>query len=154
MTYTSSDRATNRKRQRRVWTLAAALWAAVGLSPCALAAVGDLDCLHCPVESGASGHAGHGDAATDHGHDEAPAAGHSSAGSDCGDDCRDSGDSLVDARGFKSTSKDSGDVLAVPFAPRYFIELHVDAEATGLDPPGDHPVSRTRTHALFCVYLD
>lgn len=159
MTYKSSDTATNRKPQRRLWLLAAALWAAIGLSPCALAAVGNLDCLHCPVEGAAPGHAGHGDAGMHHGHGEASdavqaAAGHSPAASDCGDDCRDGGDSLIDARGFKSTSKDAGDVLAVPFAPRHFVKLRIAAQTTGVDPPRHHPVPHERPHALFCVYLD
>jgi hypothetical protein len=156
MTYKSSDTAPDRKRHRRLWPLAAALWTAVGLSPCALAAVGNLDCLHCPVEDASSGHAGHGKADTHdmhrgHGDD---VAGHAAVGSDCGDDCGDSGDSLVDARGFKSTSKDAGDVLAVPFARRDFAQLRVAARTTGLDPPRHNPVRRERPHALFCVYLD
>lgn len=147
-------------RRNRLWPLVAALWAAVGLSPCALAAVGNLDCLHCPTEDVASGHAAHGTGMHDmhQGHGDAMgsmhAAGHSSGAGDCGDDCRDTGDSLVDARGYKPTSKDAGDAAAIPVVPWDIVDRHVASRATGLDPPRQHPVPRQRPHAIFCVYLD
>ncbi len=152
MTYESNSTAHQHKRHR-LWPLAAALWAAVGLSPCALAAVGDLDCLHCPVEDGAAGHAGHGGADM-HGEHQGHGDGHAAAASDCGDDCRDSGDSLVDARGVKTTSKDVGETAAIPLALRDAVDLHVACETTGLDPPRQHPIPRQRLHARICVYLD
>lgn len=152
MTYESSDHVTRRRRQRRLWPLVAALWAAVGLSPCALAAVGELDCLHCPEQQTATNNPGHDGHAAHNGamHD---AADHASVTSDCGDECSESGDSLVDARSTKST-KDAGESAALPVDRRIFAETVAIARTTGLDPPRLYPVPAQRPHALFCVYLD
>ena len=152
MIYESSDHVTRRRRQRRLWPLVAALWAAVGLSPCALAAVGELDCLHCPEQQTATDRSEHDGHAAHDGtmHD---AAGHSSVTSDCGDDCSNAGDTLVDARSTKST-KDAGESAALPVDSGRFVDTVAIARTTGLDPPRLPPVPGRRPHALFCVYLD
>ena len=153
MTYKSGDKATQRRRQRRLWPLVAALWAAVGLSPCALAAVGQLDCLHCPDEQSATGQSGHVGHGGQHG-DTHDTADHSPVTSDCGDDCSNAGDSLVDVRSTKSTTKDAGESAALAVDRRLFGDTVAIARTTGLDPPRQQPVSPQRPHALFCVYLD
>ena len=153
MTYERDSNATRHSRPRRLWSLVAALWVAVGLSPCALAAVGDLDCLHCPDEAGASGHAmhaAHGDPA-DNKHD---ASGHGDAAGDCGDDCLDAGESLVDARNFKSSTKDADDNFSVAVGAWQAITLACEAATGGVDPPAVSPVPSARLHAIHCVYLD
>jgi hypothetical protein len=152
MTYMRSNRVMHRRRHSRLWPLVAALWAAVGLSPCALAAVGDLDCLHCPVDAAAGhdNHAMHGEHA-DQGHD---APGHGGAAGDCGDDCLDAGDSLVDLRGYKSSEKDAGDHVGAATVLAFALPLVTAAKPGGVDPPAVVPLPRARLHALHCVYRD
>ncbi len=159
MTYDSNSARFQGKRRRRLWPLVAALWTAIGLSPCALAAVGNLDCLHCPAENSSAGHYGHaaGDMHAMHG--ENAAAGHGTAGhapgsGDCGDDCLDADESLVDARSVKSSSKDSGEILAIAALAQDPTGLVFAASTGGVDPPPVVPVPRERLHAIHCVYLD
>jgi hypothetical protein len=152
MAYERNSTAMHRRRLSRLWPLLAALWFAIGLSPCALAAVGDLDCLHCPVEtaSGHDAHAMHGETA-EHGHG---ASGHGGASGDCGEDCLDADESVVDARSVTSPAKDAGDYVGIIAASDCTFSVTHASVPGHVDPPPITPVPRARLHARLCVYLD
>ena len=154
MTYDSNCKQIQHSEKRGLWPLLAAFWMAVGFSPCVLAMTGD--CLHCPSEAATEGHGSHG-THTGHGeqsHAEHAASGHGDTGGDCGDDCLDADESLVDARGVKTASKDVGDNPVVAGALPETVELAAPFPVAAADPPPDLRVPRERLHALNCVYLD
>lgn len=152
MAYERNRQAGIRHRQRRWWPLVAAFWMAIGLSPCALAAVGNLDCGHCPETVAPAGHAGHASGHEGHaGHESHAGSGHGG----CADgDCLDGGDTLVDQRNVAKSGKSTGDLVFLPAAP---LSAAIDVAIgrhRGTDPPSVAPRPRRRLHVINCVFLD
>lgn len=156
MAYERNRQAGLRHRQRRWWPLAAAFWMAIGLSPCAVASVANLDCGHCPETVAASDHAGyaggHGSGHAGHtGHDAAAGSGHRG----CADgDCLDSDDTLVDQRGAGKAGKSTGDIVFLPAAPAVTMSAAAVDRQRSTDPPSAPPMPNRRMHLVHCVFLD
>lgn len=141
--------------RRTAWLVG--LWFAIGLQPCAVAALSVLECPHCPSDgesSGESAHAHHGDG---HAHD-----GHGTVQQgepDCQFDvseCCELDEAAFDGRNPGSPIKDSsdaGDVVAAAPAPSL---SHAPADEARPDPPDrqSRPRGGRRLHVINCVYLD
>ena len=147
MTYGTSKPA-NTPRRRRLWTLALAFWATAGVSPCALAAAIQLDCLHCPPETTAFGHHQHDDNA------HQAAAEHHDRATGCDGDCDGDDESVVDARAGKSTAKDPGQPVAIAGRPAVLPRRPTVTAESSVDPPDVAPTPGIRLHRLYCVYRD
>ncbi|MEE4164060.1 MAG: hypothetical protein V2I25_16270 [Woeseiaceae bacterium] len=155
MAYERNRQAGIRHRQRRWWPLAAAFWMAIGLSPCALAAVGNLDCSHCPetvVPAEHAAHAGHASSHEGHaGHESQADSGHGG----CADgDCLDGGDTLVDQRNVAKSGKSTGDLVFLPAAPLSAAIAVAIGGRRGTGPPTVAPLPSRRLHVINCVFLD
>jgi len=147
MTYDTGKPA-RRLRRRRLWPLALALWATAGVSPCALAATIQLDCLHCPSEMTGAGHDQHGSGRAH------SAAGHHDEAAGCDGECDGDDGSLVDTRGGKSTPKDSGQPIAIAGPPVDLARRFIARTGSNVDPPAVAPGPGIRLHRLYCVYRD
>jgi hypothetical protein len=155
MAYERSSQAGIRHRQRRWWPLAAAFWMAIGLSPCALAAVGNLDCGHCPETVVAAEHAAHAGHAGGHEGHTGHVAHNDSGHGGCADgDCLDGGDTLVDQRNVAKSGKSSGDLVFLPAAAESAAIDVAIGRHRGTDPPTVVPLPGRRLHVLNCVFLD
>lgn len=142
---------------RGAWLLG--LWFAVGLQPCAVAALSTLECPHCPSElhaedADAAAHAHHGDGHAHGSHGTAQ-----QAEPDCqaeASDCCELGDAAFDGRNPGSSLKDSSDAGdAFAAAPIPYLS-HAPADEARPDPPDrqSRPLCGRRLHAIYCVYLD
>ena len=151
-----APKALNPARRRGAWLVG--LWFAVGLQPCAVAALSALECPHCPSslddQAGAAIHAHHGggQAHDHHGaalQDESECQTHAS-------DCCELGDAAFDGRGPGSSVKDSGDVGdAFAVTPTPYLN-YAPADEARPDPPSrqSRSPSGRRLHVINCVYLD
>lgn len=146
MTLSTNKRNKNRTVYGRAFGVLVVLFASLGLQPCAVAAVSDTDCPHCPVEQmqamvAASEHCD-------------PLAGSSSSSGPS--DCYEVEESAVDGRLGKFDFKDDGKfpVAIPPSEP--FDAIRFDASSRNAVGPPDQAV-RARPvplHILYCVYRD
>lgn len=144
-------------RRRTAWLVG--LWFAIGLHPCAVAALSALECPHCPddlhdTDTNAGAHALHGDGHA-HGHHDVA----QQDDPDCqteASECCDVGDAAFDGRIPGSPAKDSGDAGDVFAATPIPYLNYVPADEARPDPPDrqSRPVGGRRLHVVNCVYLD
>ena len=140
--------------RRTAWLVG--LWFAVGLQPCAVAALSALECPHCPSDAHGSSdaHAHHGDGQAHHGHGAAQ-----QDEPDCQfevSECCELDEAAFDGRNPGSPVKDSsdaGEVFAGTPTPHL---TYVPADEARPDPPDpqSRPRCGRRLHVINCVYLD
>ncbi len=130
--------------KRRVLSVLVALWVSLGLQPCAVAAVGDVDCPQCPPEQ------------------EQPMAamsehcdpqGHSSFSS-APSDCYTLEESAVDGRLGKIDCKDDGKFSAAIPAGEPFVAIRFDTCSSNVVDPPDRAARPIPLYILYCVYRD
>lgn len=134
-----------RTRTRRLFGVMAALWVSLGVQPCAIAAVSDLDCAH-RAPSQEQSHGGM--------HEHHSASDSSGQSSEMASDCCESDEGTVGARQAFQDLKPVGDGIAGP--PSSFINISRPmalVSAVKADPP-DRLGSAIPLHILYCVYLD
>ena len=142
-------------RRRTAWLVG--LWFAIGLQPCAVAALSVLECPHRADHAHGSGGEAHAHRNDGHAH-----AGHGAAEQAEPDrqseasDCCELGDAAFDGRGPGSFAKDlgdAGDVFAA--APTPYLN-YAPADEARPDPPDrqSRPLGGRRLHVINCVYLD
>ncbi|MEM8815128.1 MAG: hypothetical protein AAGE85_04835 [Pseudomonadota bacterium] len=145
----------DRLRRRTAWFFV--LWFAVGLQPCAVAALSELECPHCPDEMtapSANAHAHHAQSEDISGHAHAA----DGALEDCDSgpsDCCETDTAAVDGRSQPPAPKDMGDTaeLALVFLPS--VIAYSPAFEARPDPPHvTRPATGPRLHLIHCVYLD
>lgn len=144
MSFLASTRGKRGAARRRVLGVFVAMWVSLGLQPCAVAAVSDVECPHCPPEHEHAMAAAH-----DHGHSNTESSGRGTQSACCEAD-----DAAIDTRWGKIEDKDAGDFSAAIPASEPAISLRHDAySGSAVDPP-DRGRSSIRLHVLYCVYLD
>ncbi len=132
--------------KRRVLSVMVALWVSLGLQPCAMAAVGDVDCPQCPPEQ-EQPMAAVGEHCDPQGHPS-----FSSAPSDC----YTLEESAIDGRLGKIDFKDDGKFSAAIPISEPFVAIRFDASSrNAVGPPGQAVRARPiPLHILYCVYRD
>ena len=134
--------------RNRVFGLLAAVWVSLALQPCAIAAVSDHECPHCPVEIEAAPAAirDHcNPAATDKGDDGT--SNHSAQS-----DCCDLDEGIVNVR--VDTSGDDDDTTVLPTGvPASQFRLGSCEESGSATGPSDSTGGSVPLHVLKCVYL-
>ncbi len=142
MIFTAKKRKNSGMASSRMLYALVALWVSLGIQPCAVAAVSDADCPHCP-----------------------PAETHSIAPENehCGDhaeptldatasiECCDADDGAIDTRYNTFDLKDFGDVAAPPPNAGPSSPLWIVQRIPVVDPP-DRRQSSVPLYILNCVY--
>lgn len=132
------------KRHRRLLGVVVALWLSLGVQPCAIAAVGDLDCPHSPpaqdvAQTGMHAHHGASDASQPTG---------------MASDCCETDEGALDARLAKLDLKPVGDHVTGPPAS-LITDLNLATFASYvIAAPPERRRSPVPLHILYCVYRD
>ncbi len=131
--------------KRRGLAVFAALWISLGLQPCAMATVSDVDCPHCPAEQVQPMAAGS---------DHCEPQGESSSGTLS--DCFEAEESAVNGRLGQSDGKDAGKFSAAIPTGEPFLSIPFDiCSNKAVDPPNQAVRARPiPLHILYCVYRD
>jgi hypothetical protein len=142
---------TNKRHNERlakhpVLAVFVAFWIGLGLQPCAVAAVDDVDCPHCPAEQMQPMAAG-----SDHCNPLAE-----SSSSSAPSDCYEVEEFAVDGRSGKFDSKNDGKFSTAIVASEPFEAIRFDASSrNAVGPPGQAVRARPiPLHILYCVYRD
>ncbi len=143
-------------KRRAAWLVG--LWFAIGLQPCAVAALSALECPHCPSqahEGGDTAHSHHGTGHDAHGEHGAATHGEPDCQADASD-CCELDDAAFDGRSAASLAKDLGDTGDMPAVAVTPYLTYAPGDEARPDPPGPRytPHRGVRLHAINCVYLD
>jgi hypothetical protein len=132
--------------KHRVLAAFMVLWISFGLQPCAMGAVDDIDCPHCPAEQMQPMAAGS---------DHCNPPGESSF-STAPSDCYEVEESAVGDRLGKFDCKDAGKFSAAIDVSESLFSIRFDAfSINAAGPPGQSPRAQPiPLHILYCVYRD
>lgn len=130
--------------KRRVLGVVVTLWVCLGIQPCAVAAVSDAGCPHCPTDQEREIPAAH-----DHGAAKAEAPCVTAQV-----DCCDAGQSTIDGRLAKHELKNAGDISVAISTSEPIFPVRLDTCSDGVVDPPDRAGTSIPLHVLYCVYLD
>ena len=145
MKFSTNKRNKNRTVYSRAFGVLVVLWASLGLQPCAMAAVGDTGCPHCPPEQEQVmlAHGSHSNAMTK----PSPCVGMQSM-------VCDADETAINSRTGKIDDHDTGVfVAAVSTLDPVFPVASDTVVGVSSDPPG-RCRSEVPLHILYCVYRD
>lgn len=132
--------------KRRVLGVFVALWLSLGLQPCAVASIEDVDCPHCPTgqEQPMAAMGEHCDPQNGSAHSSAPS------------DCYEVEESAVDGRLGQVDFKDAGKVLVAIPSSEPFAAIRFDSCSSNVVDPPDQAVHvrPIPLYILYCVYRD
>ncbi len=143
MRRSTNKRNKNRTVYSRAFGVLVVLWVSLGLQPCAVAAVNDAGCPHCPpeYELPMATHGGHSDGVTE------PSSCAGMQAMICEAD-----EAAIDSRIGKIDFDDAGDFVAAVSTTAAIIPLASDNfVAMASDPPDRHR-SAVPLHILYCIY--
>jgi hypothetical protein len=133
----------------RLFGLFAAVWVGLALQPCAIAAVSENDCPHCPpqAEQAAMPHESHHDHAAEDIPDDPPNC------DSLGADCCDVDEATVNVRVDPTKVDDQPTGLPASVPTSHPDPGPCEGPGNGAEPP-EPPAGSVPLHVLKCVYLD
>lgn len=146
--YARLNKQHSRTARARAFALLAAVWVSLALQPCAVAAVSDHECPHCPVEIVAESAP-----IRDHCNPAVTDTADNGAGSPSAQsDCCDLDDSIVNVR-LDTSGDDDGSIVLPTCVPASQFRLGPCEESGSATGPPDPTGGSVPLYVLKCVYL-